>query len=107
MAVTKQVRLFRVEGDTKPDIVAEFEGFDLTGYAIDLNVVRLNDKCRFTKAGIIDDAPAGKFHFEFVAGDLILERGNYEAEIEFTIGSDNFTLPREYGFLIDVRADIL
>lgn len=103
---------YRVEGDNKPDWLWEFEKFDLTGYTVALNVVRLSDKCRESTPGIIDDANAGGlgvalFHFEFSAGDLLTERGTYEAEVEFTKGPDVFTLPARDTVLVEVRADAL
>lgn len=110
--MARQHQIFRVEGDNKPDSLWEYESFDLTGYTIDLKIVRISDKCREEYVAIIDDANVGGlgvalFHFEFAAGDLITQRGTYKAEVEFTKGVDVFTLPRENTILIEVRPDIL
>ena len=110
--MAKQHQLFRVEGDNKPDQLWEYESFDLTGYTVELQLVRLSDRCREEYTGIIDDANVGGagvalFHFEFAAGDLITQRGTYRAEVEFTKGVDIFTLPRANTILIEVRADVL
>ncbi len=110
--MARQHQIFRVEGDNKPDMVAEYEAFDLTGYIIDLKIVRLSDKCREEYVAIIDFPNVGGggvalFHFEFAISDLITQRGTYKAELEFTKGTDVFTLPRENTILIEVRPDIL
>ena len=110
--MARQHQLFRVEGDNKPDQLWEFEGFDLTGYTVELHLVRKSDRCREAIPGIIDNVNAGGlgvalFHFEFGPTSIILQRGEYQSEVQFTKGADVFTLPRENTILIEVRADVL
>lgn len=71
--------LFYVAADELPDLSFEFEGVDLsTLSSITLRIKRSDGKL-VTATGIVDDAAAGKGHFEFATGDLI--EGTHEMEI--------------------------
>ena len=95
----------RVEGDTQPDLAVEFEGFDLTGFAVKMHTKTSGGSAQ-TKDAIIDDAAAGKFHVEFTASDLLLKRGRHEIEFEFIDAGGNFTTPKENTIIVETRADI-
>lgn len=69
------------EGDLLPFISLEWEGVDLTGYTGVLRVQQPSGVC-FERPAIFDDAPNGKLHFEWVAGNLV--EGLSVAEIELT-----------------------
>ena len=98
--------LHRVEGDTQPDIAVEFEGFDLTGFAVKMHTRTPGSSSTQTQDAIIDDALTGKFHVEFASSDQVLRRGKHEIEFEFIDVNGNFTIPRENTIIVETRADI-
>lgn len=98
--------LFFVEGDLLPFLSVEWEEQDIVGFDIKLHFRKPNGT-RVTKTAIIDDANLGgagtaKFHFEWVAGDLV--EGDSPAEIEiFDVALDNETFQ---GLILRVSGDI-
>lgn len=83
-----------VEGDLLPHLDVEWEGVDITGYSIKLNIRRPNGT-KVTIDAVLDDLNVGGagsaiFHFEWSPGDLIV--GESDAEIEvFDAASNNET----------------
>lgn len=98
--------LFRVEGDTQPDLVIDRSGFDLTGFTVKMHTKTSGSSSTQTKDAIIDDAANGQFHIEFVSSDLLLKRGKHEIEFEFIDPAGNHTIPVESTIIVDTRADI-
>ncbi len=100
--------LRRVEGDTKPDISVEFEGFDLTGFTVKMHTRTTGSSSTQTLDAIIDTAtPTGStFHVELASSDQVLKRGKHEIEFEFIDVDGNFTIPRDNTIIVETRADI-
>jgi len=94
-----------VENDEQDQIKVEWIGMDISVFpTIRLNVSLENGKS-LVLAAVIDDAPNGKFHFEFGAGDLI--RGQHAAEIEFIdAGGKSKTIPKEKPLILNVRSEL-
>ena len=95
-----------VENDLLPHLSVEWEGEDISGFDIKLNIRRPNGT-KVVKTAVIDDANVGAggtalFHFEWALGDLCV--GESAAEIEvFDVSLDNETFP---GLILRVAKEI-
>ena len=94
-----------VENDLLPFLSVEWEGQDITGFDIFLNIRKPN-KTRVVKTAIIDDPNAGGagtalFHFEWAFEDLCV--GDSDAEIEVFDGLLNETFQ---GLILRTTGDI-
>lgn len=90
-----------VSGDLLPWISVEWSDQDMTGYSAVLRVQKPTGEC-FARAAVFDNAGVGRFHFEWLAGDLV--SGTSKAEIEITDPfARNETWPQ---FLIEVKEQL-
>jgi hypothetical protein len=85
-----------VEGDTLPTIDVTWDGVDLTGYSLTLQVMQGDTLLEV--AGVIDDASAGSFHFQVASDDLV--PGIHEARIKSDDGSDGVQTFRGFKILV-------
>lgn len=90
----------RTAGDTGPDLYSEFEGVDITGWAISLTV-RYESGGELNKPAVIDDALTGKFHFEWGATDLVA--GNHRLEYTLNTGATVRRIPAKQTLALIVR----
>ena len=76
-----------VADDRLPEL---FVTFNQDGAPVDISAftsitlrIRKPDNTLLIKTAVIDDGPAGKFHFEWDVGDLT--QGNFESRIKFEV----------------------
>ena len=84
-AVDNRFKFF--ENDTADALDVEFQGVDITGYTITLNIGYPD--CAKAIPAILTDPLNGKFRFVFAHGDL--RRGSFPAEIRIvdTLGRED------------------
>lgn len=99
--MTTCATVYRVAGDTGPDLYSELEGIDLTGKSISLTV-RLEAGGELNKDAVIDDAEAGQFHFVWDATDLVV--GRHRMEYVIVDSSSTTRLPSQDTIALIVRA---
>lgn len=101
--MTTCATVYRVAGDTGPDLYSELENVDLTGKTISLTV-RLEAGGELNKDAVVDDAAAGQFHFVWDATDLVT--GRHEMEYVIVDGSSVTRLPSDKTIALIVRAQV-
>lgn len=99
--MTTCATVYRVAGDTGPDLYSELEGIDLTNKTISLTV-RLEAGGEFSKDAVIDDASAGTFHFVWGATDLVV--GRHSMEYVIVDGASIVRLPSDKTIALLVRS---
>ena len=75
--MTTCATIYRVAGDTGPDLYSELEGVNLTDKSISITV-RYEAGGELNKDAVVDDAAAGTFHFVWAATDLVVGRHQLE-----------------------------
>lgn len=107
MSSTNQPILNFVESDSAVQLpgVYEADDPDLAQFASIILNVRTSECAVLSKTAIIDNAPAGIFHFEFLPADLPV--GRHQADIVFTdLSGDEETFPEERPLLLVVRSRV-
>ena len=67
--------------------------------------IRKPDNTLLIKSAVIDDGPAGKFHFEWDAGDLT--QGNFEFRIKFEVTAGVvLSVPDEQPMILAVTGQV-
>jgi hypothetical protein len=95
--------VYRVAGDTGPDLYSELEGINLTGKSISLTV-RYEAGGELNKDAVVDDAEAGTFHFVWEANDLVV--GRHRMEFVIVDGSSVTRLPSRDTLALIVRSQV-
>lgn len=95
------VQINYVEGDNLENIFVTYKGDISSFVSINLDVRRPNGTS-LTKPAIIDNAPEGKFHFEWATGDLIA--GINEARIKLEVTAGNVKSVPDVPLRLNVRS---
>ena len=96
-----------VENDEQDQLTFEWQGQNLNAFStIKLHLTYESGlKLLPFPDAVIDDAAAGKFHFEFGPGDLV--RGQHRAEVQFDdLSGKPKTLPTENLLILNVRPEL-
>jgi hypothetical protein len=94
-------KIFRVAGDTGPNVEFQLEGINVAGYSAIMHVRRAGGDL-ISRAGGVISAPIGLFGFAFVAGDLI--EGDHSVEFQVTnTGGQVITYPANAPITLVVR----
>ena len=94
-----------VDGDRLEDLFFELENTDISTYPSITLRIRKPDNTLLIKTATIDDAPNGKFHFEWASGDLTT--GNFEARVKFEVTAGVFnSIPKKEPLILAVPGKV-